>query len=151
MPRRLRRMRCGLRITTRRWPGRALAPFGIAPTKSSMANLTIDRRVILYSAAALQKPCAPYAHARPTVTERIPCPPRHPSRSTVFITTRHAASLRPSRNGRIGFKPPCSKGGACGERPVWIQSLYGSSGKWILINHFHFSKTVATRRAASFM
>ena len=24
-------------------------------------------------------------------------------------TTRHAASLRPSRNGRIGFKPPYSK------------------------------------------
>jgi len=26
-----------------------------------------------------------------------------------FTTTRHAASLRPPRNGRIGFKPPYSK------------------------------------------
>ena len=26
-----------------------------------------------------------------------------------FTTTRHAASLRPLRNGRIGFKPPYSK------------------------------------------
>ena len=28
-----------------------------------------------------------------------------------LVTTRHAASLRPSRNGRIGFKPPYSKRG----------------------------------------
>ena len=27
----------------------------------------------------------------------------------IWITTRRAASLRPPRNGRIGFKPPYSK------------------------------------------
>ena len=30
-------------------------------------------------------------------------------RLEVHITTRRAASLRPPRNGRIGFKPPYSK------------------------------------------
>ena len=40
-------------------------------------------------------------------TMRIPC---RPWGSTAFITTRHAASLRSSRNGRIGFKPPYSRG-----------------------------------------
>ena len=34
-------------------------------------------------------------------------------------TTRHAASLRPSGNGRIGFKPPYSKRGTAAKSPVW--------------------------------
>ena len=37
-------------------------------------------------------------------------------RLEVHITTQHAASLRPPRNGRIGFKPPYSKRDR-GERP----------------------------------
>ena len=38
------------------------------------------------------------------------------------LTTRRAASLRPSRNGRIGFKPPYSKREPR-RRPVWVRSL----------------------------
>ena len=33
------------------------------------------------------------------------------------ITTRRAASLRPLRNGRIGFKPPYSKRGTAAKPP----------------------------------
>ena len=40
------------------------------------------------------------------------------------ITTRHAASLRPSRNGRIGFKPPYSKGEPS-QKPRMGSILYG--------------------------
>ena len=45
-------------------------------------------------------------------TMPIPCPACLPPKSpTVFIATRHAASLRPPRNGRIGFKPAYSQKG----------------------------------------
>ena len=67
------------------------------------------------------------------------------------ITTRHAASLRTSRIGRIGFKPPYSK------RENAAKGPYGSiffglsfpSGKPLSITQFHFSKNVVPRRAAS--
>ena len=40
------------------------------------------------------------------------------------ITTRHAASLRPSKNGRIGFKPPYSKGESS-QKPRMGSIFYG--------------------------
>ena len=40
------------------------------------------------------------------------------------ITTRHAASLRPSRNGRIGFKPPYSKRGTLPKAPHGFNLLW---------------------------
>ena len=42
------------------------------------------------------------------------------------ITTRHAASLRPSRNGRIGFKPPYSK------RETAAKDPYGFNLLWVM-------------------
>ena len=38
----------------------------------------------------------------------------------IWITTRRAAALRSSRNGRIGFKPPYSKG----EMPPYAALIY---------------------------
>ena len=66
------------------------------------------------------------------------------------ITTRRAASLRPPRNGRIGFKPPYSK-----KRPR-RKTRRGSivyrghflTGREVLITQFNLTKTVAMRRAA---
>ena len=46
---------------------------------------------------------------------------RESSRCEDQITTRPAASLRPSGNGRIGFKPPYSKRETAA--PVWVQSF----------------------------
>ena len=54
----------------------------------------------------------PYSRALAGISLRskyVHCP--RPWRPANFITTRHAASLRPPRNGRIGFKPPYSKRG----------------------------------------
>ena len=55
------------------------------------------------------------------------------------ITTRHAASLRPPRNGRIGFKPPYSKRGAAEKSPhgfnlLW-RGLFTLAMKNISIKH----------------
>ena len=55
-------------------------------------------------------------------------------------------------NGRIGFKLPYSKRGTVAKK-IWVQSfgeIFPSYGKQLSIKKFHFSKTVATRRAASF-
>ena len=41
------------------------------------------------------------------------------------ITTRHAASLRPPRNGRIGFKPPYSKRGTAKKKARMGSIFYG--------------------------
>ena len=51
--------------------------------------------------------------AKTPPTARLP-----PMKPTVFITTRHAASLRPPRNGRIGFKPPYSKRETAAKGPL---------------------------------
>ena len=64
--------------------------------------------------------------------------------------TRHAASLRPSGIGRIGFKPPHSKRGTAAKGLCGQSIFKGGFGKQFLITQFHFSKSVATRRAASF-
>ena len=40
------------------------------------------------------------------------------------ITTRHAASLRPSKNGRIGFKPPYSKRETAAKAPHGFNLLW---------------------------
>ena len=42
-------------------------------------------------------------------------------------TARHAASLRPSGNGRIGFKPPYSKRETAAKSPVWAFFIGGLS------------------------
>jgi len=69
------------------------------------------------------------------------------------ITTRRAALLRPSRNGRIDFRPPYSK------KSPWQKacmcSIFLGDFPFLRVNRFqsrnsNFSKTVATRRAASF-
>ena len=55
-------------------------------------------------------------------------------------------------NGRIGFKLPYSKRGTVAKK-IWVQSfgeIFPSYGKQLSIKKFHFSKTVATQRAASF-
>ena len=70
-----------------------------------------------------------------------------------FVTTRHAASLRTPRNGRIGFKPPYSKREASVKVPrmgsiFWV-GFPLLAGKPFLIMQCKFSKTVAARRAAS--
>ena len=47
-----------------------------------------------------------------------------------WTTMRHAASLRPSENGRIGFKPPYSKRGTAAKAPsifIGIGSIGGPS------------------------
>ena len=58
----------------------------------------LRRRITTWHAASLQTPPAPTM-------------PMRTSTETAWrrITTRRVASLRPSRNGRIGFKPPYSK------------------------------------------
>ena len=66
------------------------------------------RRITTWHAASLQTPPAPTMPMR-TSTEAA-------WRQT---TTRRVASLRPSRNGRIGFKPPYSK------RGIVAKGLYG--------------------------
>ena len=64
------------------------------------------------------------------------------------ITTRRAASLRPPRTGRIGFKPPYSQKGPR-RKTRRGQSFIGAflTGREVSITQFRFSKTVAMRRA----
>ena len=47
------------------------------------------------------------------------------SRCEGQIATRHAASLRPPRNGRIGFKPPYSKGEPAAKAPYGFNLSWG--------------------------
>ena len=58
---------------------------------------------------------------------------------------RHAASLRPPRNRRIGFKSPYSKRETSVKFSSGFNLLRGPfpflSGKDFLIMQFHFSKT----------
>ena len=61
------------------------------------------------------------------------------------ITTRRAASLRPPRDERIGFKPPYSKRENAAKGSAGSSSF--SRGKEGLIKKFHLSKMVATQRA----
>ena len=67
-------------------------------------------------------------------------------------TTRRAASLRPSGNGRIRFKPPYSKRGNPPKAPYGL-NLYRClpllAGREVSIMQSDLSKTVATRHAAS--
>ena len=68
------------------------------------------------------------------------------------VATRHAASLRPLRNGGIGFKPPYSKRETATKGPAGVQ-LGGFSlltGKEVSIKKIHFSKNVATRHLCGF-
>ncbi len=56
------------------------------------------------------------------------------------ITTRHAASLRPSKNGRIGFKPPHSKGETAAKTRMGSTLYRGALplGEWVLIKAVQF-------------
>ena len=67
-------------------------------------------------------------------------------------TTQHAASLRPSGNGRIRFKPPYSKRGNPPKAPYGL-NLYRPlpllAGREVSIMRFDLSKTITTRHAAS--
>ena len=58
-------------------------------------------------------------HPRPPFTPR-----RQQRERRRWITMRHAASLRPSRNGRIGFKPPYSKRGTLPKGPCRFNLLW---------------------------
>ncbi len=84
---------------------------------------------------------------RPSFTPR-----RHLRELRRRITTRHAASLRPSGNGRIRFKPPYSKRGNPPKAPYGL-NLYRRlpllAGREVSIMRFDLSKTITTRHAAS--
>ena len=95
----------------------------------------------------------PYSRALAGISLRskyVHCP--RPWRPANFITTRHAASLRPPRNGRIGLNRRIPKGGTLQEArmgSIFIGGFFLLARKSVSIMQSHFSKTVAMRRAAS--
>ena len=61
------------------------------------------------------------------------------------ITTRHAASLRPSSNGRIGFKPPYSKKRPRQKTSAWGQSFLGEDFPFLRVNRFQSRNSISRR------
>ncbi len=64
-------------------------------------------------------------------------------RLEVHITTRRAASLRPPRNGRIGFKPPYSKREP--QRKARMDSTFWGDFPFLRVNRFQ-SRNFISRR-----
>ncbi len=63
-----------------------------------------------------------------------------------ITTTRHAASLRTPRNGRIGFKPPYSKRETLCKNPVCAQSFFFKGFfSFFRVNSFQSGNSISRR------